>query len=174
MREAVDQLARFDEDPKRRGKSIKERRKSLQKRFKLEEQWSVVHLLDMMARTYDRLSRVCHHRERISDAQAQDIICRVEEALNKSINFPRVSRPELYKVLIGPKSTASARRLAAVLRQASRPHLIDKVQPGWLLPLKEVGFFESPPLRTGSQPGNYQRWAPATYLENARGIAATT
>ena len=165
VREAIDQLARFDEDPKRKGKSIRERRKCLQKRFKLEEQWSVVHLLDMMARTYGRLSRVCHHRERMSGDQAQDIICRVEEALDKSINFPRGPSRKLDKVLIGPKSPASARRIAAVLRQASRPHLIDKAEPGWLLPLKEAGFFESPPPWTGSRPGNYQRWAPATYLE---------
>ena len=165
VREAIDQLARFDEDPKRKGKSIRERRKCLQKRFKLEEQWSVVHLLDMMARAYGRLSRVCHHRERMSGDQAQDIICRVEEALDKSINFPRGPSRKLDKVLIGPKSPASARRIAAVLLQASRPHLIDRVESGWLLPLKEAGFFESPPPWTGSRPGNYQRWAPATYLE---------
>lgn len=165
MREAIDQLARFDEEPKRKGKSIKERRECLQKKFKLEERWSVVHLLDMMARTYDRLSRVCHHREGMSDAQALDIMFKVEEALDKSINFPRVPSPKLNKVLIGHKSPASARRIAALLRQASNAYLIDGVQTGWLLPLKKAGFFESLPPSTGGRPRSYERWAPAIYLE---------
>lgn len=165
VREAIDQLARFDEDPKRKGKSIKKRRECLQKRFKLDGQWSVVHLIDMMARTYGRLSRVCHHRERISDAQAQDILRQVEEALDKLINFPRGPSPELDEVLIRPKSQDSARRIAALLRQASNAHLIDKVQSGWLPLLKEAGFFENPPPSAGDRPGNYERWAPAIYLE---------
>ena len=165
LREVIDQLARCKEDPKCNRQTIKERKECLQKTFELEEQPSVDHLFDMLASTYDRLSRVDHHREGMSDAQAQDLMSKVEEALDLSINFPRVLDPELVNVMMGPPSPDSARKLAALLLQTAGSPLIDSVQHDWLWHLKEAGFFEDPPPASDDRPGNYERWAPAIYLE---------
>ena len=165
LREVVDQLARCKEDSKCNRQTIKARKECLQKTFDLEERPSVDHLFDMLASTYDRLSRVDHHREKISDAQAQDIMSKVEEALHRSINFPRALDPELVNVMMGRQSPDSAKRLAGLLRQTDGSPLIDSVQHDWLSHLKEAGFFENPPPASDDQSGNYKRWAPAIYLE---------
>ena len=165
LREVIDQLARCKEDSKCNRQTIKARKECLQKTFELEERPSVDHLFDMLASTYDRLSRVDHHREEISDAQAQGIMSKVEEALHRSINFPRALDPELVNVLMGPQSPDSAKRLAGLLLQTDGSPFIDNVQHDWLSHLKEAGFFENPPPASDDRSGNYKRWAPAIYLE---------
>ena len=98
--------------------------------------------------------------------QAHDTISRVEEALYRLTDLPNDMNAELDKMLIGSQSLDSAKRLAALpIWQTSQSHLIDKVQEQWLPYLKEAGFFEDPPPAKGYQSGNYERWAPAVYLE---------
>lgn len=165
LREVIDQLARCNECPKCSRQTVKGRKECLQSTFDLEERLSVAHLFDMLASTYDRLSRVDHHREEMSDAQARDIMSKVEEALDRSINFPLVLNPELEEVLMGHQSPDSARKLAGLLLQTTSSPLVDNVPHGWLSRLKEAGFFENPPPASDSRPGNYKRWVPAIYLE---------
>ena len=177
LREVIDQLARCNECSKCNRQTVKERKECLKNTFDLEEQRSVAHLFDMLAGAYDRLSRVDHHREKISDAQAQDIMSKVEEALDRSINFPRVLNPELVEVLMGRQSTDSARKLAGLLQQTTSSPLVDNVPHDWLSHLKEVGFFENPPPAGDNRSGNYKRWVPAIYLEicaqtPAKGVVA--
>ena len=168
LREVIDQLAMSNSDPTCKNlQGMAKRRCRLQKTFdKRGEQQSVAHLLDMLARTYSRLSRVAHHSEEISKAQARDIMSKVDEALDRLTDLPSTTDHELEEILDKQPSLDSAKKIAALFaRQTPLSHLIDKVDEHWLPSLKQAGFFKDPPPPDGSRPWNYERWAPAIYLE---------
>lgn len=192
LREVIDQLAMSNSDPEckplqfgtkprqpvlstppnsdpqcKKLRGVAKRRCCLQKTFdEPGERQSVDHLLDMLARTYGRLSRVAHHGEEISKAQARGIMAEVEEALDRLTNLPKTLDSELAEMLAEPPSLDSARRIAALpVWQTPRSYLIDRVHERWLPHLKKAGFFENPPPTDGSLRRNYERWAPAIYLE---------
>ena len=168
LREVIDQLAMSNSDPGCENlQGMAKRRCRLQKTFdKRGKRQSVAHLLDMLARTYGRLSRVAHHGEQISKAQARGIMAEVEEALDRLTDLPSTTDDELEKMLEERPSLGSASRLAALPAwQTPLSHLIDKVDEHWLPSLKQAGFFKDPPPPDGSRPWSYERWAPAIYLE---------
>ena len=168
LREVIDQLALHSSDPWHENLQGMENRSCLLKKtFGVDgERWSMAHLCDMLARTYGRLSRVSHHSEEISKAQARNILSKVEQALDLLTDIPPTLDPKLEEMLGGPPSWDSAVKIADLTaRQAFRPYMIDKVYEHWLPDLKNAGFFENPPPPEGSQSWDYERWAPAIYLE---------
>lgn len=168
LREVIDQLALHSSDPRHENLQGMENRSCLlRKTFGEEgERWSMAHLCDMLARTYGHLSRVSHHSEKISKARARNILSKVEQALDLLTNFPPAIDPKLDEMLRGSPSWDSAVKIADLaVQQAFRPHMIDKVREHWLPHLKNARFFENPPPPEGSQSWDYERWAPAIYLE---------
>lgn len=168
LREVIDQLALHSSDPGHENlQGMENRSYLLRKTFSKDgEKWSMAHLCDMLARTYGHLSRVSHHSEKISRAQARNTLSKVEQALDLLTSLPPAMDPELDEMLKGPPSRNSAAKIADLTaQQAFRPYMIDKMHERWLPRLKNVGFFENPPPPEDSQSWDYERWAPAIYLE---------
>lgn len=121
---------------------------------------------DALIEEYNLLSSVAHHKEEITNEQAQQKLTRVEDILHM-FTRPQLSiNDEIDEIISKSPSSENAKRLTELqFRWATQSQLIEKLPQEWLPYMIEVGFFSNPPAATFSKNSpRYVYWAASRYL----------
>lgn len=146
LRESIDLLARSAQEESDRKKPLTRSKREAMLRNAVgssDFRMGIDHeVFVFLANEYDRLSKIAHHREKITLNDVQVSLSRVENALS-TLTSPQTAIDHEIDDLIrrGPSRDGASRIVEMMARRSTRAYLIKSLPASWLPHLVDAGAF---------------------------------